>query len=61
MIEMYNKIEAVKEQLHTLRLELARQYPQHYNTALRHTLGKASGELNIAMSIVQHDIDQECA
>jgi hypothetical protein len=61
MIEMYNKIEAVKEQLHTLRLELARQYPQHYNTALKHTLGKASGELNIALSIIQHDIDQECA
>jgi hypothetical protein len=61
MIEMYNKIEAVKEQLHTIHSELARQYPQDYNTVLKQALGLAVHELNHALAIVQHNIDQECA
>jgi hypothetical protein len=60
MVELYNKIEAIKEQVNALRNELARQYPQDYNTVLKRALGLAVHELNHAMAIVQHDIDQEC-
>ena len=59
MIELYNKIEAINEQIHALRLDAARQYPQHYNTALKQALGLAVHELNHALAIVQYNIDQE--
>jgi hypothetical protein len=61
MIEMYNKIETLKEQVNALRLELGRQYPQEYNTVLKQALGLAVHELNHALAIVQYNIDQECA
>ena len=57
MIEMYNKIEAVKEQVEALRDDLGGMY----SPALKQALGLALHELNHALAIVQYNIDQECA
>jgi len=57
MIEMYNKIEAVKEQVEALRDDLGGMY----SPALKQALGLALHELNHASAIIQHNINQECA
>jgi len=59
MIEMYNKIKTLKEQVNALRNELTRQYPRDYNTDMKLALRGAEEELMQAMIIAQYK-DGEC-
>ena len=61
MIDLHQKILAVREQVDALHVEMGGMDTQHYNTALKQALGLALHELNHALAIVQYNIDQECA